>query len=160
MSEAARPWVLIVDDDEDIRDSIQSLLQLRGYRVDTAADGLAGIERMRKGPPPALVILDFMMPGMNGEEFRAEQLRDPQLAAVPVVLLTGAGEGAGITRMPVERIAKPIDLQLLFDTVARLPVQLSPHVAAAGFVTATIRRSSVASEPLHLRYGTNNIGAC
>jgi CheY-like chemotaxis protein len=113
------PWVLIVDDDEDIRDSIQSLLQLRGFTVDTAADGLSALERMRAGPPPALVILDFMMPGMNGEEFRVAQLREPALAAVPVVLLTGAGERAGASRVGVERIAKPIDLQLLFDTVER-----------------------------------------
>jgi CheY-like chemotaxis protein len=117
MSEA--PWVLVVDDDEDIRESIQSLLQLRGFTVDTAADGLSALERMRVGPLPALVILDFMMPGMNGEEFRVAQLREPALAAVPVVLLTGAGERAGASRVGVERIAKPIDLQLLFDTVER-----------------------------------------
>jgi len=119
MSEAGPPWVLIVDDDEDIRDSIQSLLELRGYHVDTAEDGASALERMRSGPAPALVILDFMMPGMNGEEFRTAQLRDPALATVPVVLLTGAGERAGAARVNVERIAKPIDLQLLFDTVAR-----------------------------------------
>lgn len=119
MSDPSGPWVLIVDDDEDIRDTIQSLLQLRGFAVDTAADGRSGLERMRRGRPPALVILDFMMPGMNGEEFRAAQLRDPELAAVPVVLLTGAGEAGGAARVGVERIAKPIDLQLLFDTVAR-----------------------------------------
>ncbi|HXU74594.1 MAG TPA: response regulator [Polyangia bacterium] len=119
MSEPAPSWVLIVDDDEDIRDSICSLLQLRGFTVETAADGMAGLERMRQGAPPALVILDFMMPRMNGEEFRAAQLRDPELAAIPVVLLTGAGDATGATRLQVERIAKPIDLQLLFDTVAR-----------------------------------------
>jgi CheY-like chemotaxis protein len=117
MSES--PWVLIVDDDEDIRDSIQSLLQLRGFTVDTAADGQSALERMRVGAPPALVILDCMMPGMNGEEFRVAQLREPALAAVPVVILTGAGERAGASRVGVERIAKPIDLQLLFDTVER-----------------------------------------
>jgi len=114
-----RPWILIVDDDEDIRDTIRSLLQLRGYTVDTAPDGQAGLERMRAGAPPALVILDFMMPRMNGEEFRVAQLGDPALSAVPVVLLTGAGEAASGSGPPVERIAKPIDLQALFDTVAR-----------------------------------------
>ncbi|MCU1279154.1 MAG: hypothetical protein JWM53_2700 [bacterium] len=119
MSETASPWVLIVDDDEDIRDTIQSLLQLRGFTVDTAADGLSGLERMRRGPLPALVILDFMMPGMNGDEFLAAQMSDPQLAAVPVVLLTVAGEAGGAARVAIERIAKPIDLQLLFSTVAR-----------------------------------------
>lgn len=120
MTAKARPWVLIVDDDEDIRDTIRSLLQLRGYVVDTAPDGRVGLERLRAAdPPPALVILDFMMPGMNGEEFREAQLRDPELARVPVVLLTGAGDVGGGSRVDVERIAKPIELQLLFDTVAR-----------------------------------------
>jgi CheY-like chemotaxis protein len=119
MTEASRPWILVVDDDEDIRDSICGLLQLRGYAVETAVDGADGLVRMRSGVPPALVILDFMMPRMNGEEFRAAQLGDPTLAAVPVVLLTGAGESASAPGVPVERLAKPIDLQLLFDTVAR-----------------------------------------
>jgi CheY-like chemotaxis protein len=119
MTPSASSWVLVVDDDEDIRDSIQSLLQLRGFSVDTAPDGASALVRMRSGPPPSLVLLDFMMPGMNGEEFRSEQLRDPALAKVPVVLLTGAGERGGATRVDVERIAKPIDLQLLFDTVER-----------------------------------------
>jgi CheY-like chemotaxis protein len=119
VTDPSRPWVLIIDDDEDIRDTIRSLLELRGFVVDTAGDGLSGLERMRNGPPPALVILDFMMPGMNGEEFRAAQLDDPELAKVPVVLLTGAGEAGGAARVKVERIPKPIDLQLLFDTVAR-----------------------------------------
>jgi CheY-like chemotaxis protein len=116
---SGQPWILVVDDDEDIRDTIRSLLQLRGYSVDIAADGAAGLERMRAGAAPALVILDFMMPRMNGEEFRAAQLADPALSAVPVILLTGAGDTASALGTPVERIAKPIDLQLLFDTVAR-----------------------------------------
>jgi CheY-like chemotaxis protein len=119
VSDTTPPWVLLVDDDEDIRDTIQSLLQLRGFTVETAPDGLAGLERMRRAPLPALVILDFMMPRMNGEEFRAAQLRDPELAPVPVILLTGAGDAAGTARLNIERISKPIDLQVLFDVVAR-----------------------------------------
>ena len=124
-AEGRRPWVLIVDDDEDIRDTIRSLLQLRGYAVDTAADGRVGLERMRAADPPALVILDYMMPGMNGEEFREAQLRDPELARVPVVLLTGAGDVGRAAHVDVERMAKPIELQLLFDTVARYCDKLS-----------------------------------
>jgi CheY-like chemotaxis protein len=115
MSESGPSWVLLVDDDEDIRDTIQSLLQLRGFTVETAPDGQAGLERIRKGPPPALVILDFMMPRMNGEEFRVAQLGDPALAAIPVVLLTGAGDAAGTARLNI----KPIELQLLINVVSR-----------------------------------------
>jgi CheY-like chemotaxis protein len=121
MTEALAPWVLIVDDDEDIRDSIQSLLQLRGYTVDTAPDGASALARMRSGPPPALVILDFMMPRMNGEEFRAAQLGDATIAAVPVIVLSGAGklqERAALAGVSV--VAKPIELDELFAMVERV----------------------------------------
>lgn len=110
-------WILVVDDDEDIRDTIESLLKLKGYQVRSAAGGKEGLQAMRSNPPPAMVILDYMMPGMNGDEFRAAQLGDPALAGVPVVLLTGAGDVAS-TSFP-QRIAKPIDLQVLFETVGR-----------------------------------------
>jgi DNA-binding response OmpR family regulator len=111
--------VLLIDDDEDIRDTIKSLLELRGYRVLTATDGADGLECMRRDPP-SLVILDLMMPGMNGEEFRAAQLREPALAKIPVVVLSGAGRiGDKASMLGVEAVAKPIDLQILFDTVER-----------------------------------------
>lgn len=112
-------WVLLIDDDEDIRDTIQSLLELRGYRVRTASDGADGLASMRR-EPPSLVILDLMMPGMNGEAFRAAQLREPALAAIPVVVLSGAGRIADkASLLGVEAVSKPIDLQILFDTVER-----------------------------------------
>src|SRR2546423_11418684 len=114
-------WVLVVDDDEDIRDSIQSLLELKGHRVATAADGAEGLARMRSGAPPDVVILDLMMPGMNGEEFRALQLADRALAAVPVIVLSGAGRLAEKTRLAgTEGVPKPIGLQLLFALLDRL----------------------------------------
>ena len=120
MTDEAQDWLLVVDDDEDIRDTIRSLLELRGYRVSTAADGVEGLARMRAGEPPRLVILDLMMPGMNGEEFRAAQLRDVQLAAVPVIVLSGAGR---LSEKPAlagtQVVAKPIDLQELFAIVDR-----------------------------------------
>ena len=98
----------------------RSLLQLRGFTVETAPDGQAGLERIRTGPPPALVILDFMMPRMNGEEFRAAQLTDATLANVPVIVLSGAGRlTEKATLAGTEVVSKPIDLQLLFGLVAR-----------------------------------------
>jgi CheY-like chemotaxis protein len=113
-------WVLVVDDDEDIRESIRSLLELKGHRVATAADGAEGLARMRTGTPPHVVILDLMMPGMNGEEFRAVQLADSALAAVPVIVLSGAGRLAEKTTLAgTEVVPKPIDLQLLFALVER-----------------------------------------
>jgi CheY-like chemotaxis protein len=111
-------WVLLADDDEDIRETIESLLTLRGHRVVSARDGAEALERMRERNPPAMVLLDLMMPGMNGEEFRAAQLADPALASVPVVVLSGAGHipsTGPLGRVPV--LAKPIDLDVLFSAV-------------------------------------------
>jgi CheY-like chemotaxis protein len=113
-------WLLVVDDDEDIRDTVKSLLELKGYRVATAADGAEGLARMREGTPPAVVILDLMMPGMSGEEFRAAQLRDRNLATVPVIVLSGAGRLSERQSLAgTEVVPKPIDLQVLFAIVAR-----------------------------------------
>lgn len=119
-------WVLVVDDDEDIRDTIRSLLELKGHRVTTAADGAEGLARMRTGTPPCVVVLDLMMPGMNGEEFRALQLADRALAAVPVIVLSGAGRlTEKVTLAGTEVVPKPIDLQVLFALVERF---CRPHV--------------------------------
>lgn len=113
-------WVLVVDDDEDIRDTVRSLLELKGHRVATAADGAEGLERMRTGTPPRVVILDLMMPGMSGEEFRAVQLSDSALASIPVIVLSGAGRlTEKSTLAGTEVVPKPIDLQTLFALVDR-----------------------------------------
>jgi len=114
-------WMLVVDDDEDIRETIKSLLELRGYRVVTAGDGEEGLQKMRAGSLPRLVLLDLMMPGMNGEEFRAAQLGDAALARVPVIVLSGAGklqERAALAGVSV--VAKPIELDELFAMVERV----------------------------------------
>jgi two-component system OmpR family response regulator len=114
-------WLLVIDDDEDIRDSIQSLLQLKGYRVVAAADGKEGLCRMREGKPPRLVILDLMMPGMSGEEFRAAQLRDAAVANVPVIVFSGAGRlGDRPSLAGTHIVAKPIKLDELFAIVEKL----------------------------------------
>jgi CheY-like chemotaxis protein len=113
--------VLIVDDDYDIRAAISEALALHGYRVGGAADGKEALDRLRAGLRPSLILLDLMMPGMNGWEFREAQARDAELAKIPVVLLTGdggadaesAGEGAdGFLR-------KPFALERLLETVER-----------------------------------------
>jgi CheY-like chemotaxis protein len=90
--------------------------------VATAADGSEAIELLRRQPaPPCLILLDLMMPGMNGFEFRAELEADPQLARIPIIIITGAGvlvdEKSGTLRAEVLR--KPFDLKALLTTVKR-----------------------------------------
>src|SRR6185437_10873013 len=84
MKSVARAPVLIVEDDADIRELLSSVLVLEGYPVVTAADGAEGLEQLRTAHP-ALVLLDLMMPSMDGWEFRRLQMLDPALAGVPTV---------------------------------------------------------------------------
>src|SRR5690348_2370478 len=91
-----RRAVLVVDDDEDIRTVIGDVLELAGYRAIPATDGEDALTIMRSDPGLGLVLLDMMMPGVDGWEFRRRQLQDPALARVPVVVLSGAGKTDGI----------------------------------------------------------------
>src|SRR5262249_27660442 len=92
--------VLVVDDDADVRGMLAQVLELEGYDVVTAADGREALRRLEERRP-FLVLLDLMMPGMNGWQFRAEQLKQPGIADVPVVVLSGDGS------MEPNRLALP-----------------------------------------------------
>lgn len=115
-----RGHVLIVDDDEDIRDTLAEALSLMGYTSDSAVDGAEGLELLRKREV-CLVILDLMMPGMNGWDFRKEQLREPALAHIPVAVLSGAGlAGARLEELAADvYLEKPVALDRLLQVTAR-----------------------------------------
>jgi CheY-like chemotaxis protein len=83
--------ILVVDYDYDIREALQEALEDAGYKVAVAVNGRAALELMETGPMPALILLDLMMPVMNGEEFIQIQQEDPTLAHIPVVILTANG---------------------------------------------------------------------
>jgi CheY-like chemotaxis protein len=105
--------VLVVEDDVDILRAIVQVLEDEGHTVRTAENGRAALEALRTpdANPPCVILLDLMMPVMNGQAFRAEQLRDPSLAGIPVIVLTADGNviekaglmgAAGALRKPVE----------------------------------------------------------
>ncbi len=83
------PCVMIVDDEEDIRSMIRLALELKGYEVVEAKDGEDALRQLRQGLRPGLILLDLMMPGMNGWAFREEQAKDAELADIPVLVFTG-----------------------------------------------------------------------
>jgi CheY-like chemotaxis protein len=117
----AERCVLVVDDDADICEVIQTILELNGYSVRTARDGLDALAQLRSGARPALIILDLMMPRMNGLQFRAEQERDPALSAIPVVILSGDGRAESkAAALGLEGLRKPVDLERLLATVQRV----------------------------------------
>ena len=107
--------VLLVDDDPDIRESICMVLEAEGYSVETAANGAEALEKLRDLPLPSLVLLDLMMPVMNGWRF-LELVNGGQPATFPVVVVSAA-----VPPKPdnaVSCLRKPVDLDSLLAKVA------------------------------------------
>jgi CheY-like chemotaxis protein len=102
--------LLVVDDDEDIREALHELLALEGYAVSTARHGREALDMLRGGLTPSVILLDIMMPVMNGYEFLEERRDDPQLAQVPVIVMS-----AGVPRVTGVEVVlqKPLDLPRL-----------------------------------------------
>jgi CheY-like chemotaxis protein len=115
--------ILVVDDDADIRMTIAQLLEDAGYHVLTASDGLEALEILRREPRlrPSLVLLDVMMPNMDGKQFREQQRLDAELGKIPVIVFSAHDEIARIARMleADDYLAKPFDASELVDAVAR-----------------------------------------
>jgi CheY-like chemotaxis protein len=110
--------VLIVDDDEDIRNTITDILELRGYQVSAAADGREALERLRNGLRPGVILLDLMMPIMNGWEFLEATRGRAEIARIPVVVLSASHGGVG--RHDVFSVLpKPVELDCLLATLSR-----------------------------------------
>ncbi len=108
--------VLVVDDELDIREAVTEVLSYEGHEVFTASDGA---EALRKclALQPDLVLLDLMMPGMNGWEFRSAQLRDSDIAEIPVVVLSALGRVSTIDALAF--LPKPFGLDDLLELVRR-----------------------------------------
>lgn len=113
--------VLVVDDDFDIREALGGILEDMGFAVQTAADGMEALELLRARAHPGLILLDLMMPRMNGYQFRAIQARDPLLSPIPVVVFTADGRidrhAADLAALTCLR--KPIDVDELVAAVRR-----------------------------------------
>jgi CheY-like chemotaxis protein len=110
-------FVLIVDDDPDLLDVTSFVIQNEGMAVETARNGEEALAVISTGRMPALVLLDLMMPVMNGWEFLAAVAKDPGLRGIPVVVLTAA-ERAQVPGA-LEVLSKPMDLKELLRVVER-----------------------------------------
>lgn len=111
----------VVDDDVAIRETRADLLRDEGYTVITAANGQEALDQLRHGSgPPCLIILDLMMPIMSGDEFYREKQLDPQLAEIPVVVISADGNLARkASSLGGQYLAKPVRLDVVIDTVER-----------------------------------------
>jgi CheY-like chemotaxis protein len=115
--------VLIVDDDRAIRDAVRELLETEGYEVVEAANGSAALARLSSGLRPSVIILDLMMPAMDGWDFRSEQLRHPELKTVPVVIITAVGFSVDTLRKQFGEVGvllKPVSPQQVLDAVRQV----------------------------------------
>jgi CheY-like chemotaxis protein len=113
--------VMLVEDDDGIGEILRDLLEEAGFRVTWAPNGLEALAQLRLGRVPRVILLDLMMPVMDGLEFRTAQRRDPALAPIPVVVIS-ANEGVDrkISDMQVDGyLPKPFELGTLLDTVNR-----------------------------------------
>jgi CheY-like chemotaxis protein len=110
--------ILIVEDDEDIRAMMKELFEGEGYRVVTAVDGRDALDVIERIGKPSVILLDLMMPRMSGGDFlETARRRRPDLARVPVVVITGYAQMM-FSVSPVERmLTKPVDLNALLDIV-------------------------------------------
>jgi CheY-like chemotaxis protein len=105
--------VLVVDDDQDIRESLQMLLEDEGFDVDTAADGAEAVAHM-ESEPPCFVILDLMMPVMDGWQVTLRMHEDARLAEIPVCVVTATPEWAPLSSCVLR---KPVDVARLLALV-------------------------------------------
>ena len=109
---------MIVDDDEDCREMLATLLVAHGYRIVTAENGAEALAVARQHKP-CLILLDLMMPVMDGEEFRRTQLTDPQIRDIPIVVVSARIGAAEIADRlgAVGIIPKPLDLDQVAATI-------------------------------------------
>jgi CheY-like chemotaxis protein len=118
----AHARILVVEDDEAIRETIAELLEGEGYGVARAADGAEALEQLQSTGGADLILLDLMMPVMDGWELRDRLRSDPRLARIPVVLVSADDAlERQARRMGVQGwLAKPFDIEHLLGTVNRL----------------------------------------
>ena len=113
------PTVFIVEDDLDTREMLARFLELEGFTVESAENGKLALERLGRGSRACVILLDLMMPVMDGWQFRQAQVKNENLAKIPVIVVSAAG------RERIERIdadaylSKPVDLEELLGCVTQ-----------------------------------------
>jgi CheY-like chemotaxis protein len=108
---------MIVDDDDDIRETLCDLLEAEGHIVLAAANGREALDLLAGGARPCLILLDLMMPVMDGFAFRAAQQQDETIASIPVVAVTAAGRGVASTISANDVLHKPFGFEQVRTTI-------------------------------------------
>ena len=109
--------VLIVEDDADLREMMAQLLALEGFNTTAVANGREALEYLQRGNAPDVILLDLMMPVMDGWEFRRQQQADPSLADVPVIVLSALDQSRTAEVSAQAFLKKPLDFDRLLELV-------------------------------------------
>jgi CheY-like chemotaxis protein len=122
MSPNTRRRVLVVDDDDDLAEVLSAVLESFGYVVGVARNGREALEYLRSHDGLDVVLLDLMMPVMNGWEFRVEQLKDPRLSSIPVIVFSGQGklEHNALSIGAAAYLHKPVGVPDLLGALGRV----------------------------------------
>lgn len=130
--------MLVVDDDAEARELLRLALTASGYVVATAPDGREALRYLRSHADTCIILLDLNLPGVDGANFRASQLRDRALAWIPVVIVSGAVDAAERARAVRAQsvLRKPLDLDAVRDTLSqigcrRTAVRRRPAISAS-----------------------------
>lgn len=108
--------ILVIEDNDDVRDMMAVTLELEGHRVVTASNGREALYLLHHGVEPCMILLDLMMPVMNGWEFQKAVEREPQLRDIPIVVVSATGTDVNRTQAAAV-LPKPIDVDKLLDVV-------------------------------------------
>jgi CheY-like chemotaxis protein len=126
---ASRGHVLVVEDDENVRESMGQLLEEEGYAVSLAENGHEALTRLYTESPPDVIALDLRMPVMDGWEFRAIQVKDPKLRQVPVVAISADGSAQAAAISAEAYLQRPVEAKTLLATIKRVMVEAAPKPA-------------------------------
>jgi CheY-like chemotaxis protein len=113
--------VMIVEDHEQTTTAMKTLLELENYQVAAVGDGELALRLLRGGLRPGLILLDLRLPGKDAFQFRVEQLQDPDISQIPVVIYSGQPDVAEKAKSlgAVASLHKPIEIETLLELVAR-----------------------------------------
>ncbi len=117
-TETSLPSVIVVEDDPDIREAICDMLEFEGYPVVAFENGKEALERMHESPNPGLILLDLMMPVMNGVQFLRARQTDESLSEIPCFVVSAVGKQKDVLREGASGfLRKPVDANDILDIV-------------------------------------------
>lgn len=109
--------IVVIEDDTDLRETMKDLLEIKGFSVATASNGREGLELIERNGKPCLILLDLMMPEMNGWEFLEALQRDQPalLAQTPVAVISAAADVSDVSQYGCSQFKKPVSVDRLYQ---------------------------------------------